>query len=215
MILSAPLVDVSRACTSRFTLCVASHQIAPWVSICEKRREQLRQLLSHCASLRTSLSMYVSTRENEQLRKLDTPCAFLSVPTWGHLETENALCVALDPMWAITAASQAGCAMCVASTPMRAVTTASQAEYAMCVASCPHRGHTNNSTARHAMSVASVPMRAITAPQKEEARAVSALCVVSHTNDPCVFPSGKNMVFNALHAARKRGERNGEPGLRW
>ena len=64
--------------------------------------------------------------------------------------------------------------------PMWAVTTAAQAECAMCVASCPHVAHPSNSTVRHAM------------------------CVASHTHDPCVFPSGKNMVFNALHAERRR-----------
>ena len=41
--------------TNDFTLRVASHLIAPCVSPCRKKREQLPKLLPHCASLRTSL----------------------------------------------------------------------------------------------------------------------------------------------------------------
>ena len=81
--------------------------------------------------------------------------------------------------------------------PTRAFTTASLPGYAMCVASVLHMGIHDGFTKR------------------EETRADSALCVGSHTNDPCVFPSGENMVFNALHAARMRGRRGaGERGVR-
>ena len=59
------------------------------------------------------------------------------------------------------------------------------------------------------MCAASVHMRAFTtaSPRGKKRELILALCVGSHTNDPCVFPSGKNMVFNALHAARMRGRR--------
>ena len=41
-------------------------------------------------------------------------------------------------------------------------------------------------------------MRAIKHTKREGTRTVSALCLGSHTNDPCVFPCGKDMVFNVL-----------------
>ena len=61
-------------------MCVASHLNASCVSPCEKKREQLRWLLPQRASLRTSLIHVIPTRENKQLRKLDTPCSFSTSP---------------------------------------------------------------------------------------------------------------------------------------
>ena len=56
-------------------------------------------------------------RENKQLRKLDTPRAFLTRPHVGHSKAEYATCVASDPVWVITTASQAWYAMCVGFCP--------------------------------------------------------------------------------------------------
>ena len=114
----------------------------------------------------------------------------------------------------IRTASQAGYAMCGF---LRPHVGHSKAEYAMCVALDPHVGHHDSfaSLIRHVRRFmspcgTSQNMRAIAPPQEGRNSAVSALCVGSHTNDPCVFPSGKNMVSNAPSAARMRGVREGE-----
>ena len=105
--------------THRITLCVASHLIASCVSPCDMKREQIRQLLPHCASLRTSLIHVFPVRESKQLRKLVTPCAFFSRHHVGHPKAEYAMGVALDRMWATTMASQAE----YAKTPCASVRT--------------------------------------------------------------------------------------------
>ena len=88
-------VNVSWA-RNRITSCVASHQDAPRVPHQgESRTASLAA--SHPASLRTSLLCAVPMQENEQLRKLKTPCAFSPSPH-GPFRTNCAMGAASDPM---------------------------------------------------------------------------------------------------------------------
>ena len=141
--------------TNRFTLCVASHQIARIV----------RRFAPH-------ISTYVPLERTNILASWIRHVRSSPSPRGPFRNRVRHVRRFWDPMWATT--------------------TASQAEYAMCVASCPHVGHPSN-------------MWAI---KREKARADSALCVASHTNDPCVFPSGHGLQRAARSPSA--GERDGE-----
>ena len=65
-------------------------------------------------SLRTSLIYVIPMRENKQLRKLITPCAFLPVPTWA-VQKPGTPCASLLSHEDHPKNSAARHAMCVAS----------------------------------------------------------------------------------------------------
>ena len=160
---------------------------------------------SHCASLRTKLPalcvashltyprMY-HAREQTSSQAGYAMCV-LHRPHVGHLETEYAMCVAFGTPCGPPRQLRKLSTPCASlPVPMWAIPATPQldTQCASLRSSCGPSQH----------------------PKREKARADSALCVASHTNDPCVVPSGHGLQRAARSPSAGR-ETASTPGLRW